>query len=119
MAATRRPASLARGQVLVAPTGGDPQAEKERARKYNLPVHFMHGTAGGIVLAPLSLLDLSAFITTVIFYVVLVGGDWMMYVVPGVSQPWRWNPEVASQLLLNAFFAAAVGVAFYLLIDLV
>lgn len=121
MAATGRPASLIPGQVLVAITGGDPQAEKERARKYNLPVHFMHGTALGMVLAALSLLDLSAVLTTVIFYVLLLGGDWMMYVALGVTQPpWRWSAaDLARELVLKAFLAAAVGIVFYLLIDLV
>ncbi len=118
MAVTRRPASLIPGQVLVAMTGGDPQAEKERARKYNLPVHFMHGTALGVVLAALSLLDLSAVLTTVIFYALLLGGDWMMYVLLGVTQPWRWSAaDMARELVLKAFFAAAVGIAFYMLAE--
>lgn len=120
MAATGRPGSLIPGQVLVAILGGDPQAEKERARKYNLPVHFMHGTALGMVLAALSLLDLSAVLTTVIFYVLLLGGDWMMYVLLGITQPWRWSAgDMARDLVLKGFLAAAIGVIFYILIDLV
>jgi hypothetical protein len=119
MAVTRRPASLIPGQVLVAMTGGDPQAEKDRARKYNLPVHFMHGTALGVVLAAVSLLDWSPLLTAVIFYVVVLVGDWMLYVVLGVTQPWRWSAaDMAREVILKAFFAAAVAVAFYLLIDL-
>lgn len=119
MAVTRRPASLIPGQVLVAMTGGDPQAEKDRARKYNLPVHFMHGTALGMVLAAVSLLDWSPLLTAVIFYVVVLVGDWMLYVVLGVTQPWRWSAaDMAREVILKAFFAAAVAVAFYLLIDL-
>lgn len=120
MAVTGRPASLVPGQVLVALTGGDPQAEKDRAKKYNLPVHFMHGTALGVVLAALSLLDLSAVLTTVIFFVLLLSGDWMMYVLLGVTRPWRWSAaDMARELLLKAFLAAAIGVAFYMLIELI
>ena len=120
MALTKRPASLIPGQVLVAMTGGDPQAEKDRARKLNLPVHFMHGTALGAVLAALSLLDLSAVLTTVIFYALVLGGDWMLYTALGVTKPWEWSAaDMAREVVLKAFFAAAVGVAFYLLIDLV
>jgi hypothetical protein len=120
MAATRRPASLIPGQVLVAMTGGDPQAEKDRARKLNLPVHFMHGTALGVVLAALSLLNLSAVLTTVLFYVVVLGGDWMLYAMLGVTKPSSWSgADWARELILKAFFVAAVGIAFYLLIDLV
>jgi hypothetical protein len=121
MAVTKRPASLVPGQVLVAITGGDPQVEKDRARKFNLPVHFMHGTTLGVVLAALSLLDLSAVLTTVVFYVILLGGDWLMYTVLGVTQPpWRWSAaDLARELVLKAVFAAAVGIAFYVLIDLV
>lgn len=120
MAVTRRPASLVPGQVLVALTGGDPQGEKERARRYNLPVHFMHGTALGMVLAALSLLDLSAVLTTVIFYALVLGGDWMLYTVLGVTKPWQWSAaDIAREVVLKAFFAAAVGITFYLLIDLV
>ncbi len=121
MAVTGRPASLVPGQVLVAVTGGDPQAEKARARKLNLPVHFMHGTALGVVLAALSLLDLSAVLTTVIFYGVVLGGDWMLYMLLGVTQPpWRWSAaDMTRELGLKAIFAAAVGIVFYTLIDVI
>jgi hypothetical protein len=88
-------------------------------QKLNLPTHFMHGTTLGVVFAALSLLGLSAVLTTVIFYVLLLGADWMLYTVLGVTPPWRWSAtEFTRETVLKAFFAAAMGVAFYLLIDL-
>ena len=120
MALTKRPASLVPGKVLVGLTGGDPQTEIERAKKLNWPVHIMHGTAVGAVLAALSLLDLSAVLTTVIFFVLLLGLDWVMYVLLGVTPPpWRWSgSSMARELILKGIFAAAVGIAFYALSDL-
>ena len=72
-----------------------------------------------MVLAALSLLDLSAVLTVVIFYVLLLGGDWLMYILLGVTQPWRWSADdMARELVLKAVLAAAFGVIFYVLIDL-
>jgi hypothetical protein len=120
MAVTKRPASLVPGQVLVAMTGGDPHAETAKAKKANLPVHVMHGTALGAVLAALSLLDLPALVTTLLFYVLLLGGDWLMYTALGVTRPTQWSAaDWARELALKAVFAAAVAVIFYALIDLV
>lgn len=114
MKVTRRQASLVPGQVLVAMTGGDPQTEKERARKWNLPTHVMHGTALGLVFAALSLLDLSAVLTTVLFYVAVLGGDWLLYSALGVTKPSEWSgADWAREVGLKAVFAIAVGVAFY------
>jgi hypothetical protein len=117
MAATKRPASLVPGKVLVSLTGGDPQTDVERAKKLNWPVHVMHGTAVGVVFAALSLLDLSAVLTTVLFYVLLLGLDWVMYVVLRVTPPpWRWSgSSMVRELVLKGVFAAAVGIAFYAL----
>lgn len=119
-ALTKRPASLVPGKVLVSLTGGDPQTDTERAEKLNWPVHIMHGTAVGAVLAALSLLDLSAVLTTVLFFVLLLGLDWVMYMVLGVTPPpWRWSGSAMTrELVLKGLFAAAVGIAFYTLIDL-
>jgi hypothetical protein len=120
MAVTKRPPSLVPGQVLVSMTGGDPHVETEKAKKANLPVHFMHGTALGAVLAALSLLDLSAVVTTLLFYVLLLGGDWLMYTALGVTKPTQWTAaDWARELVLKAVFAAAVAVIFYALIDLI
>lgn len=119
IAVTGRPVSTVPGEVAVALTGGDPHHDQERAKKLNLPTHFMHGTALGVVLAALSLLGLSAVLTTVIFYVLLLGGDWMMYTLLGVTTPWSWTAtQWTRELVLKAIFAAAMGVAFYWLIDL-
>ncbi len=86
--------------------------------RLNLPVHFMHGTALGAVLAALSLLGLSGVLTTVLFYVLLLGADWMLYIALGVTRPpWRWTTtELTREVVLTAIFAAAMGVVFYLLI---
>ncbi|CCG03056.1 hypothetical protein [Blastococcus saxobsidens] len=118
-AVTRRPASLVPGKVLVAMTGGDPQTDVERARKWNLPTHFLHGTMLGVVLAALSLFGWSAVVTTVVFYVVLLGGDWMMYSALGVTKPSEWSAaDWARELVLKAFFAFFVAFAFYTLVNL-
>jgi H+/Cl- antiporter ClcA len=37
--------------------------QRDRVKRLNLPTHFMHGTALGVVLGALSLLDLNAAIT--------------------------------------------------------
>jgi hypothetical protein len=119
MAATKRPASLIPGQVLVAMTGGNPQAEKAKAQKANLPVHFAHGTALGLLLAALALLDLSPVLTGVLFYVLLLGGDWLLYSALGVTKPSQWSAaDWVRELVLKGAFAAAVAVIFYALIDL-
>jgi hypothetical protein len=121
IALTGRPVSYVPGAVAVAMTGGDPHGDRDRDRvqKLNLPTHFAHGTALGLVLAALSLLGLSAVLTTIIFYVLLLGGDWMLYTVLGVTTPWSWTAtQWARELVLKALFAAAMGVAFYWLIDL-
>ncbi|MDK3255943.1 hypothetical protein [Blastococcus capsensis] len=118
MAVTRRPASLVPGKVFVAMTGGDPQTDVERARKWNLPTHFMHGTALGVVLAALSLLDWSAVLTTVVFYVVLLGGDWLLYSALGITRLSEWSAaDWARELVLKAFFAFLVAFAFYTLVN--
>lgn len=121
IAVTKRPASTVPGEVGVALTGGDPQRDRARAERLNLPVHFMHGTMLGVVLAALSLLGLSAVLTTVIFYVLLLGADWLLYTALGVTPPpWRWSAtELTRETVLKAIFAAALGVAFYLLIALI
>lgn len=119
MAVTKRPASLVPGKVLVGLTGGDPQTETDRAKKLNWPVHVMHGTALGAAFGALSLVDLSGVLTTLIFYVLLLGLDWVMYVALGVTPPpWRWSgSSIARELILKGVFAAALGIAFYPLSD--
>lgn len=120
IAVTGRPTSTVPGEVAVAMTGGDPHRDRERAEKLNLPTHFAHGTALGAALAALSLLGLSPVLTTVIFYVLLLGGDWTMYVLLGVTTPWSWTAtQWIRELVLKGIFAAAMGVAFYLLIELI
>jgi hypothetical protein len=122
IAVTGRPVSYVPGQVAVAMTGGDPHGDRDRDRvkKLNLPTHFMHGTALGLVLAALSLLGLSAVLTTIIFYMLLLGGDWMLYTVLGVTTPWSWTAtQWVREMILKAVFAAAMGAAFYWLIDLI
>jgi hypothetical protein len=121
IAVTGRPASTVPGEVAVAMRVTPGHRDRERVKKLNLPTHFMHGTMLGVVFAALSLLDLSAVLTTVIFYVLLLGADWMMYTVLGVTPPpWRWSAtELTRESVLKAIFAAAMGVAFYLLIDLI
>ncbi|TFV59293.1 hypothetical protein E4P41_12030 [Geodermatophilus sp. DF01-2] len=119
MAVTRRPTSLVPGKVFVAMTGGNPQTDTERARKWNLPTHLMHGTGLGLVFAALSLLDLSATLTTVLFYVVLLGGDWLLYSALGVTKPAEWSgADWAREVGLKAVFAFLLGIAFYTLIEL-
>lgn len=119
IAVTGRPSSMVPGEVAVELTGGDHRQQRRRVRLLNLPVHVMHGTGLGVVLGALSLLDLDAVLTTALFYVLLVGADWMLYVALGVTDPpWRWEgKELARELILKAMFAAAVGVAFYVLAD--
>jgi hypothetical protein len=106
--------------LAAATSSGDPHRDRERVQKLNLPTHFMHGTMLGVVFAALSLLGLSAVLTTVIFYVLLLGADWMMYTLLGVTPPsWRWSAtEFTRESVLKAILAAAMGVAFYWLSDL-
>lgn len=119
MAVTRRPASLVPGKVLVAMTGGDPRTDVERARKWNLPAHFLHGTMLGVVLAALSLVGWSAEVTPVVFYVVLLGSDWLLYSALGVSRPAQWSAaDWIRELVLKAVFAFVVAFAFYTLVNL-
>jgi hypothetical protein len=118
MAATKRPASLVPGQTLVAMTGRDPHRDTALARKANLPVHFAHGTALGAVLGALSLLDLSAVVTALLFYVLLLGGDWLLYSVLGITRPTEWSgADWAREVALKAVFAGAVALIFYGLLE--
>ncbi len=122
IAVTGRPRSLIPGQVAVAMTGGNPHAEQSRKRveKLNLPTHLMHGTALGLVLALVSLLGLGAVLTTIVFYGLLLGGDWMLYSALGVTSPTQWNgTQWTREMVLKAIFAAVMGVAFYWLIGVV
>lgn len=54
---------------------GYPHSDDPRIRTLNLPTHFLHGTMLGVVFAALSLLDLSAVLTTLLYYVLLLGAD--------------------------------------------
>ncbi len=120
IAVTGRAPSMVPGEVAVAITGGDHHRDRGRVEQLNLPTHVMHGTMLGVVFAALSLLGLSAVLTTVIFYVLLLGADWMLYTVLGVTTPWSWTgTQWARELILKAIFAAAMGAAFYWLIDLI
>ncbi len=49
----------------------------------------------------------------------LLGGDWLLYTVLGVTRPTDWSAaDWARELVLKAAFAGAVALAFYLLVDM-
>jgi apolipoprotein N-acyltransferase len=65
------------------------------------------------VLAALSLLGLGAVLTTAIFYIVLLGSDWLLYTALGITKPTQWSAaDMVRELVLKGVFAAAVGIAF-------
>jgi hypothetical protein len=120
IAVTGRAPSMVPGEVGVALTGGDPHRDRDRVQSLNLPIHFMHGTTLGLVFAGLSLLDLGAVVTTLVFYVLLLGADWMLYTVLGVTAPTRWNAtQWTRELVLKAILAIAIAAAFYPLVTLI
>lgn len=121
IAMTGRSQSVVPGAVAVALLGGDHRVQRDRVKRLNLPTHFMHGTGLGLVFGALSLLDLGAAVTTAMFYVLLLGADWMLYVALGVTPaPWNWEGrEFAREVILKAMFAVAVAVAFYALSDVI
>ena len=43
------------------------------------------------MLAALSLLGLGAVLTTAIFYIVLLGSDWLLYTALGITKPTQWS----------------------------
>jgi hypothetical protein len=121
IALTKRPVSTVPGEVAVALTGGEPHRDRSRVEKLNLPTHFAHGTMLGLVFGALALLDLGVVWTTILFYVALLGVDWMMYVLLGVTPPpWRWGgKQLAREMGLKAILAIAVALAFYGLMALI
>lgn len=114
MALSKRPASMVPGRVAVALIGGDLDTDTDRVHKLNLPTHFAHGTMLGVVFGAIALLPINLVAVTALFYVALLGGDWLLYVALGVTAPpWRWGgADFTREVVLKAMFAIAVGLSF-------
>jgi len=82
---TRRPASTVPGQVgaSLSGKGGDEAA----ADRLNTPIHWIHGITMGAVRGALGLTGLGAVPATAVFYVLVWGGDVLLYRTLGIA-PW-------------------------------
>lgn len=113
MAITRREPSTVPGQVGAKLLGKDPATDPHLERRSSV-VHWLHGTSMGAVRGLLALTGLGALAASTAFYVLLWGGDALLYKVLGIAPwPWRWDPrELATDLFHEGVYAAVTSVAF-------
>jgi hypothetical protein len=56
--------------------------------------------------------------TALLFYMLLLGGDWLLYSVLGITRPTEWSgADWAREVALKAVFAGAVALIFYGLLE--
>jgi hypothetical protein len=117
MALTGRSASMVPGQVGAKLSGRDPDGEPELVERLNPIVHWAHGIALGAIRGLLDLAGLGALAATLVFYVLVWGGDAGLYRALGIAPaPWRWKPsELATDLFGKGVLAIATSVAYILL----
>lgn len=112
---TAREPSTVPGQVgsklLGRPLDGD------SPKRLNGPVHWSHGILLGAVRGLLGLTGLGALAATVLHFIIVWGGDVLLYRALGIApMPWHWKgQELATDLFHKGVYALATGVTFELL----
>jgi hypothetical protein len=112
---TAREPSTVPGQVgsklLGRPLDGD------SPRQLNGVVHWAHGIVLGAVRGLLGLTGLGALVATVLFFLIVWGGDVVLYRILGIAaMPWRWTgQELVTDLFHKGIYALATSLTFELL----
>jgi hypothetical protein len=112
--ASGRESSTVPGQVGAKLTGRDPEAHPQVAARLNPVVHWAHGISMGGVRGLLGLAGLSFLPATGVFFLVVWGGDVLLYRALGIAKmPWSWSgPELAADLWGKGVYVVATSAAF-------
>lgn len=117
---TGRSPSTVPGQVGVRLMGRDIDDNPDLVRKLNPFMHWGHGTLLGAVRGLLGATALAFWPATIVFYLLVEGGDALLYRVLGVEPwPWKWSrSELVRELSLKAVLALAISGVFAALTSL-
>ncbi len=109
-----RESSTVPGQVGAKITGSDPETHPDMAERLNPVVHWAHGVSMGAVRGLLGFAGLSFLPATGVFFVVVWGGDVLLYRALGIAKmPWSWSAaELASDLWGKGVYVLATSAAF-------
>jgi len=109
-----REPSTVPGQVGAKLTGRDMEADPQVAERLNPVVHWVHGISMGAVRGLLGLAGLSFLPATGVFFLVVWGGDVLLYRALGIAKlPWSWSgPELAADLWGKSVYVVATSAAF-------
>lgn len=109
-----REPSTVPGQVGAKLTGRDPKTQPQVAERLNPIVHWVHGISLGAVRGLLGLAGLSFLPATGVFFLVVWGGDVLLYRALGIAKmPWSWSgSELAGDLWGKGVYVIATSVAF-------
>jgi hypothetical protein len=111
---TGRAPSTVPGQVGVRLMGRDIDSNPDLVRKLNPFVHWGHGTMLGALRGLIAATGLAFWPATIVFYLLLEGGDVLLYRALGVEPwPWRWSrAELVRDLTLKGVLALAISGVF-------
>jgi hypothetical protein len=111
---TGRAPSTVPGQVAVRLMGRDIDSNPDLVRKLNPFVHWGHGTMLGALRGLIGATGLAFWPATIVFYLLLEGGDVLLYRALGVEPwPWRWSrAELVRDLALKGVLALAISGVF-------
>ncbi len=109
-----RELSTVPGQVGAKVIGRDPSADPQLTERLNPVVHWVHGISMGGVRGLLGLAGLGSLPATGVFFLVVWGGDVLLYRALGIAKmPWSWSgPELAADLWGKGVYVVATSAAF-------
>ncbi len=109
-----REPSTVPGQVGAKVIGRDPQTHPQVAERLNPVVHWAHGVSMGAVRGLLGFAGLSFLPATGVFFLVVWGGDVLLYRALGIAKlPWSWSgAELAGDLWGKGVYVVATSAAF-------
>ncbi|MDQ3766262.1 MAG: hypothetical protein M3346_02845 [Actinomycetota bacterium] len=98
------------GAMLLRP----PLKTGEQASRLGLAVHWGHGIVMGAVRGLLGLTALGTVAASVLHYLIVWGGDVMLYVALGIApMPWKWGgTALATDLFHKLVLSAVTSVVF-------
>lgn len=109
-----REPSTVPGQVGAKLTGRDPQTQPQLAERLNPAVHWSHGISMGAVRGLLGYAGLGFFPATGVFFLVVWGGDVLLYRALGIAKmPWSWSgAELAADVWGKGVYVVGTSAAF-------